>query len=85
LLDRIDIHVDVPRVEYDKLTDDGLGEPSEMIRARVKKARRTQRQRFAGSGLSCNADVGPAQVRESWRNSVTEPYGCQSSSKRFSR
>ena len=64
LLDRIDIHVDVPRVEYDKLTDDRLGEPSEMVRARVEKARRLQRQRFADSGLSCNADMGPAEVRQ---------------------
>ncbi len=64
LLDRIDIHIDVPRVEYDKLTDDRLGEPSEMVRARVEKARRTQRQRFADSGLSCNADMGPAEVRQ---------------------
>jgi magnesium chelatase family protein len=64
LLDRIDIHIDVPRVEYDKLTDDRLGEPSEAIRARVEKARRAQRQRFAETGLSCNADMGPAEVRE---------------------
>ena len=64
LLDRIDIHVDVPRVEYDKLTDDRLGEPSELVRARVEKARRTQRQRFDDSGLSCNADMGPAEVRQ---------------------
>ncbi len=47
LLDRIDIHIDVPRVDYEKLTDERLGEPSEAIRARVEKARRTQRQRFA--------------------------------------
>jgi magnesium chelatase family protein len=39
LLDRIDIHIEVPRVEYDKLTDDRLGEKSEDIRARVEKAR----------------------------------------------
>jgi magnesium chelatase family protein len=64
LLDRIDIHIDVPRVEYDKLTDDRLGEPSQAIRARVENARRVQRQRFADSGLSCNADMGPAEVRE---------------------
>jgi magnesium chelatase family protein len=64
LLDRIDIHIEVPRVEYEKLTDDRLGEPSEAIRTRVEKARRLQRQRFADSGLSCNADMGPAEVRE---------------------
>jgi magnesium chelatase family protein len=64
LLDRIDIHIDVPRVEYEKLTDDRLGEPSEAIRARVERARRIQRQRFADTNLSCNADMGPAEVRE---------------------
>jgi magnesium chelatase family protein len=85
LLERIDIHIGVPRVEYEKLNDDRLGEPSQVIRARVERARRTQRQRFAGGRLSCSADVGPAQVRESWRNSVNKPYGCQSSSKRLSR
>jgi magnesium chelatase family protein len=47
LLDRIDIHVEVPRVEYDKLTDDRLGEPSASIRVRVERAREVQRQRFA--------------------------------------
>ena len=64
LLDRIDIHIDVPRVNYEKLTDDRLGEPSEAIRKRVEKARRAQRQRFANGKLSCNADMGPAEVRE---------------------
>ena len=65
LLDRIDIHVDVPRVEYEKLADDRCGEPSAVIRQRVEAARERQRQRFAGSKrLLCNADMGPAEVRE---------------------
>jgi magnesium chelatase family protein len=64
LLDRIDIHIEVPRVEYEKLTDERLGEPSEAIRRRVEKARRSQRERFANGRLSCNADMGPAEVRE---------------------
>ena len=64
LLDRIDIHVEVPRVEYDKLTDDRLGEPSAAIRERVEAARERQRQRFAGTRLTRNADMGPAEVRE---------------------
>jgi hypothetical protein len=64
LLDRIDIHIDVPRVDYEKLTDDRLGEPSEKMRQRVEKARRKQRERFANGRLSCNADMGPAEVRE---------------------
>ena len=63
LLDRIDIHVDVPRVEYEKLSDDRLGEPSEAIRERVEAARERQRQRFEGTGLLANADMGPAEVR----------------------
>jgi magnesium chelatase family protein len=48
LLDRIDIHVEVPRVEYQKLSEDRLGEGSETIRGRVEAARRRQRERFAG-------------------------------------
>jgi magnesium chelatase family protein len=64
LLDRIDIHVEVPRVEYEKLTDDRLGEPSAALRARVEAARERQRQRFAGTRFLTNADMGPGEVRE---------------------
>jgi magnesium chelatase family protein len=64
LLDRIDIHIEVPRVEYDKLSDRRLGEPSECVRARVEAARERQRQRFEGTKLTCNADMGPAEVRQ---------------------
>jgi magnesium chelatase family protein len=64
LLDRIDIHIGVSRLKYGKLTDDRLGEPSGAIRARVEKARCTERRRSAGTGLSRNADMGPAEVRE---------------------
>src|SRR5512141_2452668 len=52
LLDRIDIHVEVPRVDYQKLSDDRLGEPSSAIQARVERARELQRRRFAGSQQS---------------------------------
>lgn len=64
LLDRIDIHVEVPRVEYDKLSSDRLGEPSAAIRSRVAGARERQRRRFEGTALLTNADMGPAEVRE---------------------
>jgi magnesium chelatase family protein len=68
MLDRIDIHVEVPRVDYDKLSSDRLGDPSADIRGRVEAARAIQRQRFDGTGtgtqLTCNADMGPAEVRE---------------------
>jgi magnesium chelatase family protein len=46
LLDRIDIHIQVPRVEYDKLSDKRTGEPSAVIRERVEAARAIQRDRF---------------------------------------
>jgi len=64
LLDRIDIHVDVPRVPYEKLTDARLGEPSETVRGRVEAARQRQRARFAGTDIACNADMRPADVRK---------------------
>jgi magnesium chelatase family protein len=65
LLDRIDIHIEVPRVEYEKLSDERLGEGSAVIRARVKAARARQQQRFEGHrGLLANADMGPAEVRD---------------------
>jgi magnesium chelatase family protein len=76
LLDRIDIHVDVPRVNYEKLSSDRLGEPSHLVRERVETARQRQRDRFqklqemdggkqpSGKTLLCNADMGPAEIRQ---------------------
>jgi magnesium chelatase family protein len=55
LLDRIDIHIEVPRVEYEKLSDQRLGEPSAVIQKRVEAARQRQRQRF-GVGVEQSAD-----------------------------
>ena len=63
LLDRIDIHLEVPRVEYQKLSDDRLGEPSAVIRERVEAARARQRARLAPFGLQANAEMGPAEIR----------------------
>jgi len=63
LLDRIDIHAEVPRVDFDKLTDDRLGEPSAAVRERVEAARERQRTRLSGTGLTCNADMGVGDVR----------------------
>ncbi len=73
LLDRIDIHIEAPRVDYDKLSDGRMGEPSAAIRARVEAARQRQRNRFAADGqhasqdalsIQCNADMRPAEVRQ---------------------
>lgn len=64
LLDRIDIHVEVPRVNYERLSADRLGEPSAAIRARVAAARERQRARFVGTRRAfTNADLGPAELR----------------------
>ncbi|HEU5228728.1 MAG TPA: YifB family Mg chelatase-like AAA ATPase [Ktedonobacteraceae bacterium] len=65
ILDRIDIHVEVPRVDYEKLADKRNMETSAMIRERVQAARERQLQRFAGTKLTCNAEMGPSEVRDS--------------------
>ncbi len=63
LIDRIDIHIDVPRVEYDKLMSMEHGESSAAIRARVERARARQAERFAGlSGLFANSDMGVSEI-----------------------
>jgi len=64
LLDRIDIFVHVPRIDYEKLSDDRLGESSEVVRSRVERARAVQRERFQGTKLTCNAEMTPVEVRE---------------------
>jgi magnesium chelatase family protein len=64
LLDRIDIFVDVPHIDYEKLTEDKPGETSDRVRARVKVAHDIQLERFGGSKLQCNADMTPKEVKE---------------------
>jgi magnesium chelatase family protein len=67
LLDRIDIHVEVPRVEYEKLSETRLGESSALVRERVEAARDRQRDRFdsrGGTHVMCNADMRPSDVRK---------------------
>ncbi len=65
LLDRIDIHIEVPRVDYEKLSGNKLGESSETIRKRVQSARDIQNQRFANStDVVCNADMRIGEVRQ---------------------
>ena len=49
LMDRIDIQVEVPRIEFEKLSDDRAGESSAVVRERVQAAREIQRERFAGT------------------------------------
>ena len=64
LMDRIDIHIQVPRVEYQKLRELKPGETSAEVRARVEAARERQRVRFDGTDIASNADMRPAQIRQ---------------------
>ena len=64
LLDRIDIHVEVPRVDYEKLADKRNAENSTTIRTRVQAARERQLTRFTGTKMTCNAEMGPSEVRD---------------------
>ncbi|MBI5078713.1 YifB family Mg chelatase-like AAA ATPase [Candidatus Saganbacteria bacterium] len=64
LLDRIDLHIEVPRLKKEELLRQPEGEPSGTIRARVSAARRIQQMRFKGSGVHCNARMTPRQVKE---------------------
>ena len=67
LLDRIDIHIEVPRVDYEKLSGDRMGETSESIRKRVQAARNIQLTRFANiesSNIVANADMRVGEIRQ---------------------
>ena len=64
LLDRIDIHVNVPAVKVSELSAQESGEGSAEIRARVVRARKLQQQRFAGEGTFCNAQLAPRLIRK---------------------
>jgi magnesium chelatase family protein len=65
LLDRIDIHVEVPALKYDELTGQSDKElTSDMIRAEVQAARQRQHDRFGDSDIHCNAQLMPAQLEE---------------------
>jgi magnesium chelatase family protein len=64
LLDRIDIHIEVPAVPYRELSTERHGEPSAAIRERVDRARRVQVERFARRpGIYANAHMGPRDLR----------------------
>ena len=64
LLDRIDLHVEVPRVLHRDLADPVDGEPSDAIRSRVEAARQVQRERLTPFGLHCNAHMQARHIRK---------------------
>ena len=72
LLDRIDIFVEVPRVEYEKLSSEWRGEPSEVVRERVEDARRVQQARFDGTRFMSNAEMTPTEVRTHCQTQLDE-------------
>ncbi|MBU6399312.1 MAG: ATP-binding protein [Verrucomicrobia bacterium] len=64
LLDRIDLHVEVPTVKFQEISSDRAGEPSARIRDRVVRARRWQQQRFAGRPrTTCNARMSSRELK----------------------
>ncbi|MFH1281443.1 MAG: YifB family Mg chelatase-like AAA ATPase [Candidatus Omnitrophota bacterium] len=64
LLDRIDLHIEVPQIKYRELTDTQDAEPSATIRQRVENARAIQRQRFHSTGIFCNAQMSNKLIKE---------------------
>jgi len=64
LLDRIDLYIEVPALEYQEMRREREGEPSHVIRKRVEAARRIQEQRFSGTGIHFNAHMGVQEIRK---------------------
>lgn len=64
LLDRIDLHVEVPPVKYDKLNSEKVAEESSKIRERVQKAREIQRQRFKEENIKTNSQMNLQQLKK---------------------
>lgn len=64
LLDRIDIHIEVPHVSYSELSDETQKESSEIIRNRVNKARSIQKERFKGTKTKCNARMSSRLIKK---------------------
>src|SRR5205814_4314706 len=74
LLDRIDIHIDMPVVKYRELREETGGEGRGGIRQRVIRARRRQLSRYQGEEIYSNAQMSPRRMRTSWD---TPPYWWQ--------
>lgn len=64
LIDRLDIHINVPPVDFENLSGNDKSEPSRVIKARVDRARNIQHKRFEGTGITCNAKMDAASTRK---------------------
>ena len=84
LLDRLDLHIEVPPVEFDELASDEKAESSAEIRARVNAARAVQNDRFRGTAISCNARITPDRLRDFCRMSGQSVALLKTAFERFS-
>ena len=64
LLDRIDLHIEVPRLNFEKLTAENAGEKSAYVRERVQKARKIQSERFKNLNIFTNSEMGNKEIKE---------------------
>jgi len=64
LIDRIDLHIEVPRIKFEKLSSDNLAESSKSIRARVEKAREIQQERFKDKKIISNSEMSSQEVKD---------------------
>lgn len=64
LLDRIDIHIEIQKVEFEQLAEKKKGEKSDIIRQRVLKAREVQQRRYKDLDISYNAQMGVRQIEQ---------------------
>ncbi len=64
LMDRIDIHIEVPAIKFNEISSDTVGEPSSSIRERVTLARKIQQERFKSDGIYANAHMKPRHIRK---------------------
>ena len=64
LIDRIDLHIEVPRIKFEKLSTDNLAESSKSIRERVEKARKIQQERFKNKKIISNSEMSSQDVKD---------------------
>ncbi len=64
MLDRMDLHIEVPPVDYESLSSNRREETSQEIKARVNKAREIQNERYKGTDITCNARLTPAMLKK---------------------
>jgi magnesium chelatase family protein len=64
LMDRIDIHIEVPAIKFNEISSDRPAEPSALIRERVSRAREVQYERFKNDGIYANAHMKPRHIRK---------------------